>query len=230
MVRVDTTRINRPADDHEAEPRFRGVSIAASVAVMCGVAAVLALHPVLGPALAESLPKLSDPRALHLARAQAGVEQALATAPALVAASALGLGLIVAAVAARAAKAINRWRGETIALGRVPETLPESECVWPAQGFIAVDEPEAAQVPIGPGLIRIGRQDDNEIQLEADAVHRYHAIVYRTMDAHFFITDVSGETGNGIRINGERRRKAQLTDGDVIEVGRERLKFVARPI
>jgi FHA domain len=227
-VRVDQERSNR-ASAHDDERQYRGLSIAAALATTLGVVAILALHPVLGPALADALPKLSDPAALSLASAQAGVEKALSKAPALVAASAIGLGLILAAMAARTARAINRWRAERIALGRPPESLPETECVWPAQGFIAIDRPEAAEVPIGAGLIRIGRQDDNEIQLEAGAVHRYHAIVYRTMDAQFFITDVSGDTGNGIRINGERRRKARLANGDMIEVGNERLKFVARP-
>ena len=40
-----------------------------------------------------------------------------------------------------------------------------------------------------------------------------------------FPDGVSGRDGNGIRVNGARQSQAQLTDGDVIELGRTRLKF-----
>ena len=57
------------------------------------------------------------------------------------------------------------------------------------------------------------------------AVHRYHAVIERTPDEAFVITDLSGKDGNGVRVNGERQSRAQLADGDVIELGRTRLKF-----
>ena len=43
------------------------------------------------------------------------------------------------------------------------------------------------------------------------------------------ITDLSGKDGNGVRVNGERQRGRSLTDGDVIELGRTRLKFESAP-
>jgi pSer/pThr/pTyr-binding forkhead associated (FHA) protein len=56
-------------------------------------------------------------------------------------------------------------------------------------------------------------------------VQRYHAVIERTPEAAFVIIDVSGEGGNGVRINGERQARARLFDGDVIELGRTRLTF-----
>ena len=38
-----------------------------------------------------------------------------------------------------------------------------------------------------------------------------------------------GKDGNGVRINGARLPRARLADGDVIELGRTRLKFESTP-
>jgi pSer/pThr/pTyr-binding forkhead associated (FHA) protein len=61
-------------------------------------------------------------------------------------------------------------------------------------------------------------------------VHRYHAVIERTPEEAFVITDVSGKEGNGVRVNGERTAKARLADGDVIELGRAKLKFEDAPV
>jgi pSer/pThr/pTyr-binding forkhead associated (FHA) protein len=80
-------------------------------------------------------------------------------------------------------------------------------------------------LPLSSRLIRIGRHQDNDVRLPDTSVHRYHAVIERTLEEAFVITDLSGKDGNGVRINGERLSRAQLTDGDVIELGRTRLKF-----
>ena len=80
-------------------------------------------------------------------------------------------------------------------------------------------------LPLDRRLVCIGRHQDNDIRLPDTAVHRYHAVIERTPDEAFVITDLSGKDGNGVRINGERQSRAQLADGDVIELGRTRLKF-----
>ena|SRR2546423_14432355 len=60
-------------------------------------------------------------------------------------------------------------------------------------------------------------------------VARHHAVIERTRDEEFVITDLSGKDGNGVRINGARLPRARLADGDVIELGRTRLKFESTP-
>jgi len=55
-------------------------------------------------------------------------------------------------------------------------------------------------------------------------------LIHRTQDADFFITDLSGQAGNGIRINGTRRAQSQLINGDVIELGKARITFATAPI
>lgn len=78
-------------------------------------------------------------------------------------------------------------------------------------------------------LLRIGRETDNDICLEDMTVHRYHAAIHRTEDAEFVITDLSSAGGNGVVVNGRAVAEARLTSGDVIELGKARLKFSAAP-
>jgi hypothetical protein len=96
---------------------------------------------------------------------------------------------------------------------------------WPAQAWLSVEGEAAGARPIAGEMIRIGRHPDNEIWLTDSSVHRYHAVIHRTMDADFFITDLSGQEGNGVRINGTRRAQSPLANGDVIELGKARITF-----
>ena len=80
-------------------------------------------------------------------------------------------------------------------------------------------------MPLAGQTVRIGRHEDNDIRLADSSVHRYHAVIQRTPEANFVITDLSGKEGNGVRINGERMAQARLVDGDLIELGRAKLKF-----
>ena len=79
-------------------------------------------------------------------------------------------------------------------------------------------------------MISIGRHQDNVIRLPDSTVHRYHAVIHRTEDARFVITDLSGEDGNGVRVNGARLAQAALADGDLIELGKARSTFASIPI
>ena len=75
-------------------------------------------------------------------------------------------------------------------------------------------------------MLTIGREIDNDICLEAKAVHRYHALVHRTPDSEVFITDLSGKDGNGMWVNGTRMQSVALCDGDRIQLGPVRLRYV----
>jgi hypothetical protein len=76
-------------------------------------------------------------------------------------------------------------------------------------------------------LLRIGRETDNDICLQDKTVHRYHAAIHRTEDAEFVITDLSSARGNGVVVNGRPVAEARLASGDLIELGKARLKFSA---
>jgi hypothetical protein len=101
---------------------------------------------------------------------------------------------------------------------------------WPARAWLAVEGDAAGAQPIAGEMLRIGRHPDNEVWLTEDSVHRYHAVIHRTEDGEFIITDLSGEAGNGVHVNGARLAKARLTNGDVIQLGRAKLTFASTPL
>lgn len=79
--------------------------------------------------------------------------------------------------------------------------------------------------PLEGSMIRIGRHGDNDIQLASQTVHRYHAVLHVTPRQSHVLTDLSGPEGNGVLVNGHRIEQAELTGGDVIELGDVKLCF-----
>jgi len=97
----------------------------------------------------------------------------------------------------------------------------------PQNAWIAVeDEPATARTPVS-AMLRIGRQEDNDLCLSHKTVHRYHAVVYRSDEAQYMIMNLSGADGNGIKVNGQLVEKSPLTGGDRVELGAVRLRFEA---
>ena len=72
----------------------------------------------------------------------------------------------------------------------------------------------------------IGRESDNDICLRDRSVHRYHALIHRSPDAEYFITDLSGDGGNGVWVNGVKQRAVELCSGDLIQLGSADVRFV----
>ena len=80
-------------------------------------------------------------------------------------------------------------------------------------------------MPSGRDIMQIGREQDNDICLDDDRVHRYHAIIERAHGRGYTITDIGGPDGNGLCINGARLESGMLADGDTIELGSSKLRF-----
>lgn len=96
-----------------------------------------------------------------------------------------------------------------------------------ASARIEIDGASAIELPQERSLVQIGRHDDNDICLSDEAVERYHAVIEHNPIAGFTITDVSDPAGEGIKVNGQRRVRAVLVDGDTVELGRSKLRFAA---
>jgi hypothetical protein len=129
-------------------------------------------------------------------------------------------------LAARQASRRPTTTEDTIRGSRPGPNVP----AWPAQAWLSVEGEATGAHPFAGEMIRIGRHPDNEIWLTDSSVHRYHAVIHRTEDADFFITDLSGQEGNGVRINGTRRARSPLANGDVIELGKARITFATNPV
>ena len=100
---------------------------------------------------------------------------------------------------------------------------------WPSEAWITIEGEVPQRRQVAREMLSIGREDDNDVQLEHATVHRHHALLHRLDDTRVFVRDLSGGGGNGVKVNGARVVEAALRDGDRIEVGAVVLKFEARP-
>ncbi|PYT05584.1 MAG: hypothetical protein DMF60_11450, partial [Acidobacteria bacterium] len=72
---------------------------------------------------------------------------------------------------------------------------------------------------IGPGPLKIGRYDDNDIVIDNPYISRYHAEIITEGSRHL-IRDLGSTSGTFA--NGERIAQRRLKDGDRVRLGRER--------
>ncbi|NIQ98380.1 MAG: FHA domain-containing protein [Desulfuromonadales bacterium] len=80
------------------------------------------------------------------------------------------------------------------------------------------------EVAIGPNGIKIGREPDNDIQIDNIAVSRCHAEIYR-QGYPYFIEDL--KSTNGTYLNGRFLNwKSGLNDKDKITIGKHTLLFI----
>lgn len=91
---------------------------------------------------------------------------------------------------------------------------------------------DKAQCPIYMPKMRIGRAADNEIIIEDDAVSGYHAVIHLTQsadsdNAEKYVIEDLGST-NKTYVNNKEISSHELIEGDVIRLGRTRLKFSAK--
>ena len=80
--------------------------------------------------------------------------------------------------------------------------------------------------PLVAKLTRIGRRDDNDIQLHNSKISKYHAAVERIDDRYYVIDKKSS---NGVKVNGNlilADAPVQLTDGDILVIGNVQLNFI----
>ena len=89
---------------------------------------------------------------------------------------------------------------------------------------LLVDNKPADEYVLKPGVTTIGRSPRSQIRLPQGEVSRHHADIvvgnegYRVMDAG---------SDNGIFVNGQRVTEHLLADGDILQVGTQRLLFKA---
>jgi len=175
-------------------------------------------------------------------QARALLEAGYARAPALVAVLLAALALPALALACQVVRAARHRRMRRVAarvasrhadgVGPAAETTlaPERAPLWPRQAWLTLEGSAGETLPLAGELIRIGRHHDNDIRLPDASVHRHHALIEHTPQEAFVIVDLSGKGGNGVRINGQRCARVELSDGDVIELGRTRLRFESAPV
>lgn len=125
----------------------------------------------------------------------------------------------------------RRSRLAKIAAARGAPDEDEPAPTLPGHAFVEMVGPtlssSRARFAILNDMLRIGREEDNDVRIAEAAVHRYHAAILREDFGCYRITDLSGGEGNGVRVNGQPCEDVRLRDGDLIELGSGRLRFHA---
>ena len=90
--------------------------------------------------------------------------------------------------------------------------------------YLAVqDAGEHVVLPLTADVTRVGRSLVADVHLDDTTVSRRHALIVRRGDGTVVLDDRSR---NGVFVNGERTAEAVLRDGDLIQLGRVRMRFV----
>ena len=185
----------------------------------------------------ELVPTIAIPAADAWGDVNLWFSDTYASAPALMLFLAALLVLPPLAVAGLMLRRQRRSPESTVLISR-PSLRPCAErrsvtartelAVWPTEAWVETASGERHVV--GRALLRIGREADNDICLQEKTVHRYHAVVRRTSDGSVLITDLSGDEGNGVLVNGRRVAEGRLKAGDVIGIGEVKLNFDSGPV
>ncbi|MBL1142362.1 MAG: FHA domain-containing protein [Proteobacteria bacterium] len=89
--------------------------------------------------------------------------------------------------------------------------------------YLISNDEKQTRYPITRTICRIGRSKDNELHLDDTSISRRHAEIHRNNDGGFEIIDL--DSMNGVYINNEKIGKAELHEGDVLEIGDYFLNF-----
>ncbi len=95
-----------------------------------------------------------------------------------------------------------------------------------ASVILTLDRNIVGEYPLTQARTTIGRRAYHDIVIDNLAVSGDHAVIVRTPDG--YVIEDCGST-NGTLFQGEPITRHRLADGDVLEIGRYRLRFVAGP-
>ena len=93
-----------------------------------------------------------------------------------------------------------------------------------AKLILSMETPMLKEIPLSKERTTIGRKPHNDIQIDNLAISGEHAVVITILNDSF-LEDL-GST-NGTFVNGQSVKKHFLVNGDTIELGKYRLKFVS---
>ena len=149
-----------------------------------------------------------------------------AEAPALV----LGVGIALALPLIALASAVIRLLlgySKPVPVINTPTARTQPVSLWRQHATLELANAESFQ--INQGIIRIGRETDNDLCLSHPTVHRYHAVLERSPDAEFMISYIGDPDHDGLRIDGRAAERQRLRGGEILEIGAIQLRFALSP-
>jgi predicted component of type VI protein secretion system len=97
-----------------------------------------------------------------------------------------------------------------------------------AKMILSMDGLVLKEIPIVKERMSIGRKPHNDIQIDNLAISGEHAVLV-TLGDDSFLEDLNST--NGTLVNGQQVKKHFLKNGDVIELGKYKLKYILeRPV
>jgi two-component system, cell cycle response regulator len=112
---------------------------------------------------------------------------------------------------------MSEWDGEKTEMVRMEDIQEPGSTTKKSAHLISLKGPKAGQsTKLSSHRILLGRSADADILLDDEGVSRRHAQI-TVQDADYWIEDL-GST-NGILVNGEKVKRAILSDSDRIQVG-----------
>jgi pSer/pThr/pTyr-binding forkhead associated (FHA) protein len=99
----------------------------------------------------------------------------------------------------------------------------ESEAPGPGRYLEVQGAGRTLLIPLGTDVIHIGRGLSADLRLDESSVSRRHAILVPRVSGARILDDRSS---NGTLVNGRRVQQADLSDGDVIVIGRVLLRYL----
>ncbi|WP_300449162.1 FHA domain-containing protein [Accumulibacter sp.] len=96
-----------------------------------------------------------------------------------------------------------------------------------AKLILSMDGLVLKEIPLLKDRMSIGRKATNDIQIDNMAISGEHAAVVTILNDSF-LEDLNST--NGTMVNGQAVRKHFLKDGDVIELGKYKMKYLAAPV
>lgn len=96
-----------------------------------------------------------------------------------------------------------------------------------AKLILSMDGLTLKEIPLNKERVTIGRKPHNDVQIDNLAISGEHAVVVTILN-DTFLEDLNST--NGTFVNGRSIKKHFLQNGDVVELGKYRLKFVGEPV
>ena len=114
---------------------------------------------------------------------------------------------------------VERWGGAATAARAGDRRGSEARLTWEGEG-------SRRSVPLRGRVISLGRGRDCAVQIEGLLVSRRHARIERDGAPGRWVLVDNGST-NGTFVNGRQISRHPLVDGDVVQIGKARLRFAA---
>jgi hypothetical protein len=106
-------------------------------------------------------------------------------------------------------------------------TRPAS--IWRQRAVLEMTDSRTESYQIDHGMVRIGRETDNDLCLSDPSIHRYHAVLERTPDAEFYLSYLGDPGSDGLFVNGVPIQRERLRGGEVLQIGAIKLRFALGP-